>query len=61
MTAPAKRTRTSDRALRIALKAIQDAGLPVEKVLINGAQIEIQCAHIAEEQAQPKDRRLKAW
>lgn len=68
MTAPAaidhpsgKRTRTSERALTIALKAMKDAGLSVDKLLINGAQIEIHCAGIEEKKAQENDRRLKQW
>jgi hypothetical protein len=68
MTAPAairqsdgKRTRTSERALTIALKAMKDAGLSVDKLLINGAQIEIHCAGIEGTKHQENDEGLEKW
>ncbi|MCJ8520614.1 hypothetical protein ABID21_003502 [Pseudorhizobium tarimense] len=69
MTAPAlantsshpKRVRASDHALRIALKAIQDAGLPVDKVCVTGAQIEIHCRPVDAEQKPANDGGLKDW
>lgn len=67
MTAPAlvtsgpKRVRASDRALRIALKAIQDAGLPVDKLLISGGQIEIHCGTVEGKPTSKKDGGLKQW
>lgn len=60
MTAPAlvrsehRRVRASERALRIALKAIQDSGLPVDKVCVSGGQIEIHCRPV-EGDDQPKN------
>lgn len=57
----AKRVRASDRALRIALKAIQDAGLPVDKVCVSGGQIEIHCGAIEGKPARKKNGGLKEW
>lgn len=56
-----KRTRTSERALSIALKALKDAGLSVDKVCISGAQIEIICGGVEAKPAPENDRRLKQW
>lgn len=56
-----KRVRASERALRIALKAIQDAGLPVDKVCVSGGQIEIHCGGIEEAKPKKNDGRLKQW
>lgn len=68
MTAPAvirqsdgKRTRTSERALTIALKVLKESGLSVDKLLINGAQIEIQCGHVADQPAEKNDGGLEDW
>ncbi|MFN7093267.1 MAG: hypothetical protein ACK4P4_22280 [Allorhizobium sp.] len=69
MTAPAlptaipkpKRIRASDHALRIALKAVQDAGLPVDKVCVTGGQIEIHCRPIDAGTEAANDRGLKEW
>lgn len=68
MTTPAlvqpsagKRVRASDHALRIALKAIQDAGLPVDKVCVSGGQIEIHCGTVAGAVTVKKDGGLKDW
>lgn len=57
----AKRVRASERALRIALKVVQDAGLPVEKLCITGGQIEIHCSHVDEEAPSPDHGGLKDW
>lgn len=57
----AKRVRASDRALRIALKAIQDAGLPVDKVCVSGGQIEIHCGALEEKPTRKKDGGLEKW
>lgn len=56
-----KRVRTSDRAIRIALKALQDANVPVDKVCISGGQIEIHCGAIEGAPASEKDEGLKDW
>jgi len=65
MTAPAlptvKRVRASDHAIRIALKAMQDAGLPVDKVCVKGGQIEIHCRPAEGELEPANDRGLKEW
>ncbi|MBN9054159.1 MAG: hypothetical protein J0H80_10370 [Rhizobiales bacterium] len=58
---PAKRVRASERALRIALKVVQDSGLPVEKLCVNGGQIEIHCGHIEEGTPSPDHGGLKDW
>lgn len=56
-----KRIRASERALRVALKAIQASGLSVDKLLINGAQIEIHCAGIEGEKPDHDDGGLEKW
>jgi hypothetical protein len=66
MTAPAlaqtaRRVRASERALRIALKVIQDSGLPVEKLCVNGAQIEIHCGNIDDPAATPNHGGPEDW
>lgn len=58
---PAKRVRASERALRIALKAIQDAGLPVDKLCVTGGQIEIHCGHVDDAAPSPDHGGLKDW
>lgn len=57
----AKRVRASDRALRIALKAIQDAGLPVDKVCVSGGQVEIHCRPVDGAAPAQNDGGLKDW
>ncbi|MDR6632394.1 hypothetical protein J2X72_001178 [Phyllobacterium sp. 1468] len=57
----AKRIRASERAFRIALKVIRDAGLPVGKVCITGGQIEIHCADVDANETGQKDEGLKQW
>jgi len=66
MTAPAlaqtaKRVRASERALRIALKVIQETGLPVEKLCVTGGQIEIHCGHIDEATPSPDHGGPEDW
>jgi hypothetical protein len=57
----AKRVRASERALRIALKAMADAGLSVDKLCVTGAQIEIHCG-VVEAKPVPKNHGgLKQW
>jgi hypothetical protein len=58
---PAKRVRASERALRIALKVVQDSGLSVEKVCVTGGQIEIHCGHVEGQQPSPDHGGLKDW
>jgi hypothetical protein len=58
---PASRTRVSERALTVTLKAMQGAGIPVERVCITGGQIEIHCAPIAEETRKANDAGLEKW
>jgi hypothetical protein len=58
---PAKRVRASERALRIALKVVQDSGLSVEKVCVTGGQIEIHCGHVEDQQPSPDHGGLKDW
>lgn len=58
---PARRVRTSESALRIALKVMRDAGLPVDKVCITGGQIEIHCGAVDGEHADKNDGGLEKW
>ncbi|EHS53218.1 hypothetical protein PDO_1181 [Rhizobium sp. PDO1-076] len=56
-----RRTRASEKALRITLTAICEAGLSVDKVCVNGGQIEIHCGPIAARPSPKKDGGLKEW
>lgn len=58
---PTSRVRASERSLTIALKAMQDAGLSVDKLCIAGGKIEIHCAHVEEKQPAKNDGGLKDW
>jgi|HigsolmetaAR201D_1030396.scaffolds.fasta_scaffold24669_2 hypothetical protein len=58
---PVKRVRASENAIRAALKAIQDTGLPVEKVCVTGGMVEIHCAPIEIAGSREKDGGLKDW
>jgi hypothetical protein len=60
-TSDTKRVRASERALRLTLKAMKDAGIAVDKVCITGAQIEIHCGGVEEVKPQENDRRIKQW
>lgn len=67
MTAPAivkqptSRIRASERSLTIALKAMQDAGLSVDKLCISGGKIEIHCVPVVENHPAKNDGGLKDW
>lgn len=63
MTTPAnsKRIRASERAILVAIKAIQSAGLSVDKLLINGAQVEIRCTSVEGDRDDRDDAGLKQW
>lgn len=56
-----KRIRASERAFRIALKVIRDAGLPVDKVCVSGGQIEIHCSDVDGTVGKKKDDGLEQW
>lgn len=58
---PARRVRASETAIRAALKAIQDAGLPVEKLCVNGGQVEIHCGSVENRPAPKNDGGLEKW
>lgn len=60
-TKSTSRTRVSERALTVTLKAMQEAGMPVDRVCITGGQIEIHCAPIAEETRKANDEGLEKW
>lgn len=55
------RTRASESAIRAALRAIQEAGLPVEKVCVNGGRVEIHCAAVDRAELRAKDDGLEKW
>lgn len=55
------RTRASEKAIRAALRAIQDAGLPVEKVCVNGGKVEIHCAPVEPGKPRRNDEGLEKW
>ncbi|MDQ0319992.1 hypothetical protein QO002_002130 [Pararhizobium capsulatum DSM 1112] len=58
---PAKRVRASERALRIALRVVQDTGLSVEKLCITGGQIEIHCGRVDAEKPSPDHGGPEDW
>lgn len=58
---PQKRVRASEHALKTALKAMQDCGLSVGKVCINGGRIEIHTTHVEGEQPEEDNGGLKDW
>ena len=55
------RVRASASAISAALKAIQDAGLPVEKVCVTGGKVEIHCAPVDGAARPENDEGLKQW
>lgn len=57
----AKRVRASEHAIRAALSAIQQAGLPVEKVCVAGGQVEIHCRPMEASNEAVNDGGLKDW
>lgn len=58
---PVKRVRASENALRIALKVVKDSGLPVEKLCVNGGQIEIHIAGVEGKPLEYNDEGLEKW
>ena len=56
-----KRVRASEPAIRAALTALRNAGLPVGKVCINGGQVEIHCSSVEAPAAAQNDEGLKEW
>lgn len=56
-----RRIRPSKTAVTVALEAIRSAGLPVEKVCINGGQIEIHCMPVEEQVSSEKHDDLEDW
>lgn len=58
---PVKRVRASENALRIALKVVKDSGLPVEKLCVNGGQIEIHIAGVESKLLEYNDEGLEKW
>lgn len=56
----ATRVRASEKAIRAALRAIKDAGLPVDKVCVSGGQVEIHCS-LVERETQENDGGLEKW
>ncbi|UDF29314.1 UNVERIFIED_ORG: hypothetical protein LHK14_17645 [Roseateles sp. XES5] len=56
-----KRVRASESALRIALKVVKDSGLPVEKLCINGGQIEIHVGGVEGKPLDENDEGLEKW
>lgn len=55
------RTRTSESALRIAMKVMQDQGLTISKLIVTGGQVEIVCGIPGEDTAAERDDGLKSW
>lgn len=59
--APKKRIRPSGSALKLALQALKDVGIPVEKVLVTGGQYEIISTAIAQEDETENHGDLEGW
>lgn len=55
------RVRASEKAVTVALKALQNAGLSVDRLCISGGQIEIHCGSVEATVATKKDGGLKDW
>ncbi|RUW97337.1 hypothetical protein EN784_01395 [bacterium M00.F.Ca.ET.141.01.1.1] len=56
-----KRLRASQAAIRVTLRALKEAGLPVDKVCVIGGQVEIHCGHLDGGTAVEKDEGLQQW
>ena len=56
-----RRLRASEAAIRATLQAMRAAGVPVDKVLVVGGQVEIHCGQVEGVVAPEKDGGLKQW
>ncbi|NNH59506.1 hypothetical protein HLI01_22485 [Rhizobium laguerreae] len=56
-----KRVRASENALRIALKAAKAEGMVVDKLCVNGGQIEIHFHGVEGEDQPENDGDLEKW
>lgn len=56
-----KRVRPSENALRIALKAARAEGMVVDKLCVNGGQIEIHFHGVETDAAAENDDGLEKW
>lgn len=55
------RVRASENAIRAALKAVLETGLSVDKVCVNGGQVEIHCGGVEGPGRPAKDEGLEKW
>lgn len=60
-TVEVRRARASQRAITAAFAAMKTEGLPVDKVCINGGQIEIHVARMVAPVEHEEDAGLKDW
>lgn len=58
---PKRRTRASERAISIALKAAKDAGLVVDKLSVIGGQVEIHFAGVDQKPSAKNYGGLDKW
>lgn len=56
-----RRLRASEAAIRATLQALKASGLPVDKVLVVGGQVEIHCGHVEGDVGPTKDEGLEQW
>lgn len=56
-----RRVRTSESALRIALKVAKDEGMVVDKLCISGGYIEVHVRGVEGEEHSEKDSGLEKW
>ncbi len=55
------RNRVSEHTLAATLKAMRDAGMPVDRVCITGGKVEIHCAPIADDASTENHGGLEKW
>lgn len=58
---PVKRMRASQTAISATLRALKASGVPVDKVLVVGGQVEIHCGQVEGAASTKKDRGLEQW
>jgi len=56
-----KRVRTSESALRIALKVAKDEGMVVDKLCVSGGYIEVHIRGVEAAEHSEKDSGLEKW
>jgi hypothetical protein len=55
------RVRASKPAIEAALRALRDAGVSVDKLCVNGGQVEIHCGRVEQARQPVDDGGLEEW